>query len=57
MMKKNNNKIKASRSSVITTWILRTFLMIWAVVIIFPLFWMLYTSAKERSEFIADRLA
>ena len=57
MMKKNNNKIKASRSSVITTWILRIFLMIWAVVIIFPLFWMLYTSAKERSEFIADRFA
>lgn len=57
MMKKHNNKIKASKSSVITTWILRLFLLVWAVVILFPLFWMLYTSVKERSEFIADRFA
>lgn len=57
MMKKNRNKIKASKSSVITTWILRLFLMVWAVVILFPLLWMIYTSVKERSEFIADRFA
>lgn len=57
MMKKHNNKIKASKTSVITTWILRLFLLAWAVVILFPLFWMLYTSVKERSEFIADRFA
>lgn len=55
MMK--NNKIKASPASRVATWVLRIFLMFWAVVIIFPLFWMLYTSVKERSEFIADRFA
>lgn len=54
---KNTNKIKVSKASLITTWILRIFLIIWAIVIIFPLFWMLYTSVKERSEFIADRFA
>lgn len=57
MFQKKQNKIKASTASVITTWILRIFLVIWAIVIIFPLFWMIYTSAKERSEFIADRFA
>ena len=35
--------------------IFRIVLYIWALVIIFPLFWMLYTSVKERGEFIADR--
>lgn len=39
------------------TWILRMVLIIWSILILFPLFWMLYTSVKERSEFIADRFA
>ncbi len=56
-MNSKKNKIKASKSSIITTWILRVFLLMWGFVILFPLFWMLYTSVKERSEFIADRFA
>ena len=53
----NNKQIKGSKTSRITTWILRIFLYGWAGVIILPLFWMIYTSVKERSEFIADRFA
>ena len=44
-------------SSNVVTWILRIFLYAWAGVVILPLFWMLYTSVKERGEFIADRFA
>lgn len=51
------NKRKSSGTASAATWILRIFLYGWAFVIIFPLFWMLYTSVKERSEFIADRFA
>ena len=35
--------------------VFRIVLYIWALVIILPLFWMVYTSVKERGEFIADR--
>ena len=35
--------------------IFRIVLYVWALVIILPLFWMVYTSVKERGEFIADR--
>ena len=35
----------------------RILVYIWALVIVLPLFWMIYTSVKERSEFIADRFA
>ena len=35
----------------------RILVYIWALVIILPLFWMIYTSVKERGEFIADRFA
>lgn len=35
----------------------RIVLYIWALAIVLPLFWMLYTSVKERGEFIADRFA
>ena len=37
--------------------VFRVVLYIWAVVILLPLFWMVYTSVKERGEFIADRFA
>ena len=33
----------------------RIVLYVWALIVIFPLFWMVYTSVKERGEFIADR--
>lgn len=35
----------------------RIVLYIWALAIVLPLFWMIYTSVKERGEFIADRFA
>lgn len=35
--------------------VFRIVLYIWALVIIFPLFWMIYTSVKEKGEFIHDR--
>lgn len=35
----------------------RVVLYVWAVIVVLPLFWMLYTSVKERGEFIADRFA
>ena len=35
----------------------RVVLYVWAVVVILPLFWMVYTSVKQRDEFIADRFA
>ena len=37
--------------------IFRIVLYIWAAIILLPLFWMVYTSVKERGEFIADRFA
>ena len=52
-----NNEIKGSISSRVATWILRCFLLIWSFIIVFPLFWMIYTSVKQREEFIADRFA
>lgn len=50
-------KQKIKVSSKAATWTLRIFLYGWAGVILFPLFWMIYTSVKERNEFIADRFA
>lgn len=35
--------------------VFRIVLYIWALVILFPLFWMVYTSVKEKGEFIQDR--
>ena len=37
--------------------IFRIVLYSWALVVVLPLFWMIYTSVKERGEFIADRFA
>ncbi len=51
------NKIKLSASSVISSAVLRLFLIIWTAVVVFPLFWMIYTSVKSKTEFIADRFA
>lgn len=50
-------EFKKQSSPDIVTWILRIFLYLWAGVVLLPLFWMLYTSVKERGEFIADRFA
>lgn len=53
----NKNKIKLSPSSVVSSIILRIFLIIWTVIVVFPLFWMIYTSVKSKTEFIANRFA
>lgn len=61
--KKNITGMNKSKSSVesfsskLSTIPLRIFLVLWSLIIILPLFWMIYTSVKERSEFIADRFA
>ena len=54
-MKKN--KIKLSPASVISSAILRLFLIVWTGIVVFPLFWMIYTSVKSKTEFIANRFA
>ena len=50
-------RIMNNKTTKFTTWILRIFLYIWSAIIVLPLFWMIYTSVKERNEFIADRFA
>ena len=51
------NKIKLSPASVVSDGILRAFLIVWTGVVVFPLFWMIYTSVKSKTEFIANRFA
>ena len=53
MAKKKQYRIKSRPDA--ANIIFRIVLYIWALVIILPLFWMIYTSVKERGEFIADR--
>ena len=53
MAKKKQHRIKSRPDA--ANIIFRIVLYIWALVIILPLFWMVYTSVKERGEFIADR--
>ena len=53
MAKKKQYRIKQGPDA--ANIIFRIVLYAWALVIIFPLFWMVYTSVKERGEFIADR--
>lgn len=53
MAKEKQNRIQSK--SDVGRIVFRIVLYIWALVIILPLFWMVYTSVKERGEFIADR--
>lgn len=53
MARKNKNRIKQGLD--IGNVVYRIVLYVWALVVILPLFWMVYTSVKERGEFIADR--
>lgn len=54
-MARKPNRIKSAPDMMDV--IFRIVLYIWAVIILLPLFWMVYTSVKERGEFIADRFA
>lgn len=53
MAKKNAYRIKNGPD--IGNIVFRVVLYVWALVILFPLFWMVYTSVKVKGEFIADR--
>ena len=53
MAKKKQYRIKQGPDA--ANIIFRVVLYVWALVIILPLFWMVYTSVKERGEFIDDR--
>ena len=53
MAKNKQNRIKTGPD--MGNVVFRIVLYIWALVIIFPLFWMIYTSVKEKGEFIQDR--
>lgn len=55
MAKKKQYQIKSGPD--IGNIVYRVVLYVWAVVVILPLFWMVYTSVKQRDEFIADRFA
>ena len=47
-------KQKDTVGSVIGRWIVRVILAAWALTIVFPLIWVLYTSFKNNAEFYAD---
>lgn len=54
-VKKNRRLLqRESASSLILRWVLRVILYGWAVTIIFPLAWMLYSSLKTAREFMTD---
>lgn len=47
--KKQNER----KSEIIARWIIRVFLVIWSMLIIFPLFWAIITSFKSQKDFMA----
>ena len=55
MAKEKQYRIKSGTDA--ANVIFRIVLYTWALIVVLPLFWMIYTSVKERSEFIADRFA
>ena len=47
-------KQKDTVGSVVGRWIIRVFLALWSVTIIFPIIWVFYTSFKSNAEFYAN---
>jgi N-acetylglucosamine transport system permease protein len=47
-------KIKEKPGVIAGRWIIRIFLLIWTVTIVYPLAWVMYTSFKNNKEFYAD---
>lgn len=43
-----------TKGEIVTRWVIRLFLLIWTVLIIFPLLWAIMTSFKSQKEFMAD---
>ena len=47
-------KIKETPGVIAGRWIIRVFLLIWTVTIVYPLAWVVYTSFKNKKEFYAN---
>lgn len=53
-MKLKKNKVIEDKSVKITGNVVRVFLIIWTITIIFPLVWSLFTSLKTNGEFMVS---
>lgn len=56
MMKKNNH-IQDTNGMIIGRWCIRIFFFLWAVIVVFPVIWTLYTSLKTDQEFFTEPFA
>ena len=56
MMKKNNH-IQDTNGMIIGRWCIRIFFFLWAVLVVFPVIWTLYTSLKTDEEFFKEPFA
>lgn len=50
----NNKNIKKPIGAIVSRWLVRLVLVIWSVMIVFPIIWVLYTSLKTNQEFFAS---
>ena len=48
MNKRGSGKVRESRGTVVSRWIIRAFLIIWCLLVAFPVIWVLYTSLKSN---------
>ncbi len=54
MNKRGSGKVRESRGTVVSRWIIRAFLIIWCLLVAFPVIWVLYTSLKSNQEFFSN---
>lgn len=47
-------KVKENTGTRVSRWLIRVFLLVWSITIVYPLVWVIYTSFKTNKEFYAN---
>ena len=51
---KRKRRVKESRGTTVAKWAIRVVMVLWAILVLYPLFWAVITSFKNTEQFMTD---